>query len=456
MGFKSTDYPYDSVAYVTATVGNVTYRASGVFITPDEVLTASHVVYQMGVGSASEVTVTPGYDNGSAPFGTYRASYFHYNPIDDSFGMIRNAESQNDFAVIHLNHPVNVGTMGVQADFGGGAVNVTAYPGYAGTGQVTTPETVYKNPNFSLLNGAPTGAGTSGGPLWVMQDGRANVVGLVSSESSTTAYNVQITGSVAAQIQAWLHQDDFTDPLVDNNFYRAAYPDVAVAPMSPSYHYEASGWREGRDPNPYFSTRGYLGANADVRAGGVDPLQHYDQTGWHEGRDPSANFDTGLYLLHNPDVAQSGVDPLMQFLTEGRYQGRSAYAAIGPAATIKDGFDREYYLLANPDVAASGIDPAQHYFAVGWHEGRNPNAFFDVRGYLSAYADVRAADVDPLTHYDRSGWHEGRDPSAGFDTRAYLSAYGDVAEAGANPLQHYLTNGAYEFRDTFADGKFFS
>ena len=51
-------------------------------------------------------------------------------------------------------------------------------------------------------------------------------------------------------------------------------------------HYNSSGWREGRDPDPYFSTIVYRAANPDVRASGVNPLTHYQQTGWKEGRDP--------------------------------------------------------------------------------------------------------------------------------------------------------------------------
>ena len=33
-------------------------------------------------------------------------------------------------------------------------------------------------------------------------------------------------------------------------------------------------WKEGRDPDAYFSTKGYLAANPDVAAAGIDPLIH--------------------------------------------------------------------------------------------------------------------------------------------------------------------------------------
>jgi len=46
--------------------------------------------------------------------------------------------------------------------------------------------------------------------------------------------------------------------LVDDDWYRRTYPDVASAGMTPSEHYVRYGFREGRDPNPTFSTREYL------------------------------------------------------------------------------------------------------------------------------------------------------------------------------------------------------
>ncbi|WP_053080621.1 hypothetical protein [Methylobacterium variabile] len=251
--------------------------------------------------------------------------------------------------------------------------------------------------------------------------------------------------------------------LVGDAFYAIRNPDVRAAGVDAEAHYAQYGWREGRDPNAFFSTTGYLAANQDVRSAGANPLQHYDQTGWREGRDPSADFDTGLYLKNNPDVAAAGVDPLAHYLQYGRAEGRQAYAAIGKASSFTHGsFDAEYYLLSNSDVVAAAaiygsnaLDFAyQHYELYGWREGRDPNAVFDTQGYLAAYADVRAAGVDPLMHYDQYGWREGRDPSAGFDTSSYLAANADVRAAGVDPLTHYLQYGALEGRSPFADGTF--
>jgi serralysin len=238
------------------------------------------------------------------------------------------------------------------------------------------------------------------------------------------------------------------NPLFDAQYYNQTYPDVAHAGVDAKQHYDTSGWREGRDPDAFFSTSFYLASNFDVRKSGVNPLDQYYQTGWKEGRDPSPNFDTKLYLLHNPDVAAARIDPLEHYLHHGIAEGRAAYAAIG---SVVGGFDAEYYVIHNPDVAAAGVDPLAHFNSSGWREGRNPNALFDTAGYLAHYTDVAAAGVNPLQHYETYGWHEGRDPSLAFDTLGYLAAYPDVAAAKVNPLDHYLMNGIYEGRATFGD-----
>ena len=56
------------------------------------------------------------------------------------------------------------------------------------------------------------------------------------------------------------------------------------------------------------------------------PLWHFQTTGWKEGRDPSVNFDTTSYLAAYHDVAAANINPLMHFLAFGQQEGRSAFA----------------------------------------------------------------------------------------------------------------------------------
>ncbi len=57
------------------------------------------------------------------------------------------------------------------------------------------------------------------------------------------------------------------NPLVDDLFYYAQQPRrLDVAAPTRTLHYAAYGWKEGRDPNAFFSTKGYLDTYGDVKA----------------------------------------------------------------------------------------------------------------------------------------------------------------------------------------------
>ncbi|MEP9368816.1 S8 family serine peptidase [Xanthobacter sp. VNH20] len=237
-----------------------------------------------------------------------------------------------------------------------------------------------------------------------------------------------------------------TNVLVNDVFYATANRDVLASGIDTDTHYDLYGWKEGRDPNAWFSTVSYLANHADVRAAHVNPLTYYNDVGWKNGDDPSAWFDTTLYLKLNPDVAAAGVDPLAHFLAYGEAEGREVRPVVDSSHLINGAFDPTFYKLANPDVALSGMDAFAHWLQYGMAEGRNPDAYFDTSFYLAHNPDVAAAGVDPLQHYLNYGWKEGRDPSSAFDTEGYLAAYADVKESGMDPLVHYLQFGIAEGR----------
>lgn len=64
-------------------------------------------------------------------------------------------------------------------------------------------------------------------------------------------------------------------PGFDAEFYKSEYSDVAGSGLSPAQHYIKIGRVEHRDPNAYFSAKGYLHANPDVAAAHFDPLSHF-------------------------------------------------------------------------------------------------------------------------------------------------------------------------------------
>jgi glycosyltransferase involved in cell wall biosynthesis len=70
----------------------------------------------------------------------------------------------------------------------------------------------------------------------------------------------------------------------DLNFYIDRYPDMRTPSNEPLVHYCVFGWKEGRDPCPWFSTRLYLQHNKDVDNSGINPFYHYIRSGRAEGR----------------------------------------------------------------------------------------------------------------------------------------------------------------------------
>ena len=216
MSFDSSSYPFNTVVYITDDIDGQAWQGSGVLISPDEVLTASHVVYNSAYGPASDITVIPGYNDGTEPFGEAAGTYVHYFQIQDANDLISEQQSQNDYAVIHLSTPfTGLGTMGLESDFQGGDVNVTGYPGALNGAMDNIEQYVTADQSYTLLDGTSIGKGSSGGPVWIDVNGQPLVVGVVSSEAGgtgSTGYFTEITTSASNQIEQWVSEDDSTEP----------------------------------------------------------------------------------------------------------------------------------------------------------------------------------------------------------------------------------------------------
>ncbi|HEX7887159.1 MAG TPA: hypothetical protein VF474_14375 [Phenylobacterium sp.] len=201
-------------------------------------------------------------------------------------------------------------------------------------------------------------------------------------------------------------------PAFDPEFYRTTYADLP-ADIGPLWHYRMTGWREGRDPAPWFSVEGYLAANPDVAAQGIEPFSHFLAQGRHEGRDIAPSRHAASYFgqvdwapapwSFESFAASAGPEP-------GQKGRRAAAVPLTPEqhAAVAAEFDPAFYLALNPDVAASGMAPLEHFIRTGWLEDRDPNARFSVRDYLDANPDVAAANLNPFAHYLVAGRTEGR------------------------------------------------
>tara|TARA_R110000868_G_scaffold208557_2_gene458090 strand:- start:26645 stop:32311 length:5667 start_codon:yes stop_codon:yes gene_type:complete len=139
--------------------------------------------------------------------------------------------------------------------------------------------------------------------------------------------------------------------------YLTAYPDVAALKTNPLLHYLKHGKAEGRSPSPKVSISGmpegdnyalvmscglfdeqfYLTTYPDVTAAGIDALEHFLSNGWREGRDPGPRFSCRGYLHLNPDVAASNINPLVHYVTNGASEGRATLSRSAFSAAALNG-----------------------------------------------------------------------------------------------------------------------
>ena len=275
----------------------------------------------------------------------------------------------------------------------------------------------------------------------------------------------------------------------DSAFYATRYPEISGDLLD---HFMRIGWREGRDPTPWFSTSFYLETYPDVADAGLNPFYHYLRHGRAEKRliaPAKPQADSRLWEIESirevidqafyaEQLRSVGIDPVHVDLSL-HYWREGAKLGLDPAPD----FSTTYYLSAHSDVAASGVNPFAHYLAQGKNEGRSVrdggisappqdiqktnsddrplrsdrrtlrnddrdllSSAFDADYYVSANPDVAAANVDPLDHFMTTGWREGRNPTLWFSVSHYLDFYPDVAEAGINPFLHYLLAGKSEGR----------
>ncbi|MFZ5718546.1 MAG: hypothetical protein ACOY5Y_03675 [Pseudomonadota bacterium] len=198
---------------------------------------------------------------------------------------------------------------------------------------------------------------------------------------------------------------------LDPDFYRAVYTDLPPD-VGPLWHYRVQGWREGRDPAPWFSTADYLATYPDVERSGVEPFFHFLTDGRWEGREIVPSRHAAAYFGAADWAPPAWTHEAFGFVrrTHHRRVRRAVPLTEEQRAAVAEAFDAAYYLAMNPDVAAAGGDPLDHFIDAGWQEGRDPSPRFSIHHYLETNPDVEQAGVNPFAHYLVAGRHEGRAP----------------------------------------------
>lgn len=128
--------------------------------------------------------------------------------------------------------------------------------------------------------------------------------------------------------------------------YLEMYSDIAGRGTNPFLHWVLFGRKEGRlgrrppkvdtseqkggAGDEIGAVRGHFNAsfyrlmNPDLDGDNETLLAHYMETGWREGRDPAPDFSTSYYLERYSDIADSGANPFLHWVLFGRDEGRRA------------------------------------------------------------------------------------------------------------------------------------
>jgi V8-like Glu-specific endopeptidase len=201
----------------------------------NDVLTASHLLYRIqDGGAASSVTIYPGTDNGTVPFGPFFAAEWSYYPIDlNGDGLVSKDESQLDVGIIGFSTSIGsqTGWFGIDPFGTSGFYNLTGYPGvYSGPyGPRMTNDYGYvtEDASYFLFNyvDIESNQGNSGGPLWYQGAGGPYVVGVASTGSWAADVALNF-----APIMSWIYgnNDLINLPNVDvasasQNVYESMY-----------------------------------------------------------------------------------------------------------------------------------------------------------------------------------------------------------------------------------------
>jgi V8-like Glu-specific endopeptidase len=218
-------FPYSAIVSVRSTFadGRVSL-GTGSLVGKNDVLTATHVVYQPDHGGyATSVQVFPGADfNGarsvleSSPYGSFYSGSIVAFPtdvfIDANNGSTSWTESASDVAVIGLSQAVGFTTGWFGLATGHNDLEWATEVGYPGdgTGMMSGPTLAHSSngmwiSGYSYDGSTLLAAGSSGGPLYVNDDNLPAIIGVKSSGNSYVNYWADIDykyGAIEAAISA--------------------------------------------------------------------------------------------------------------------------------------------------------------------------------------------------------------------------------------------------------------
>ncbi len=249
MSLSTTGAASNGLVYLTFTgkdaAGNsIIEQGSGILISPDEVLTAAHLVYNPdgSLRTAGSATVGSGTGAPTAAVGGVQVGAFqNYSSV---------AGMGSDFAVVHLSTKVTDGTIfSLGSDMTSGTFQVSGFPaGTAGaldtkteTLSVASGTEVYTGQ--TLNEGANNPNGSSGGSIYQFVNGAPTAYGVISADltsNTSQGFFKELTSADVAQIDAWVAAADSggstTGPTTTTTTTGGGTTAAPVSHSAPGFH----------------------------------------------------------------------------------------------------------------------------------------------------------------------------------------------------------------------------
>lgn len=443
-----------SVVYVQSTFpSGATFAASGVMVGPNDVLTASHVLYLASQGgAATSVTVVPAFDASpySKPYGELVSTSFHYfaNYDPTGSGLLTQGDggaglagSELDIGLIDLSTAVGNQTGWMQLDpgFTGGTVNVTGFPAYYGWDMVNSTVYAYQPgpDSIVMLPDADLHPGNSGGPVWYVSGGEAYVVGVVS----TALWGADVQGTYA-QLAQWIAAND---PVTGGTSPIVVVPQDPFSGSAANDRFAATAGSDTIDGGGGFDIAAYTGKLSDYAIARTDG--HWTISGPATGTDTlygveKLTFADGTVKILASTARASGAD----FDGDGRgdllWQNDDGRPAIwemsGVATRSADLVNHGVSVPASWTIAGSGDFNGDGRGDILWRNDDGRAAVWQMNGLATQATDLIDSGVVVPAEWSIAGTGDfngdGRDDvlwrSNGGDTSVWLMNGASTTQTG--------------------------
>lgn len=347
--FDDDLYPGSAVVFIRSTWGSETVTGTGFLVGRNDVLTASHVIYNQALGGlADQVEVIPSYDpTDTFDEPVYSPVNFNYFSNFDPDGDGRISAGDNrfdtqggvelDIALLSMDVPLGdqYGWFDIDYQHDGGDVAVLGHPGTNDKRLTHDTGTAYLDAvddTFNISLDLDINAGNSGGPIYYTTAEGSFAVGIVST---------RFTASEIGGHESWL-----APAMVENDRFLADWSNRAPTANADTYSTASGG------SLAITSLAGLLANDTDLD-GDLLRVESYD----YRGSGSLTILQDGSFT-YTPAAAFSGTDTFTYTVSDGNSGADTAtveIAVLAPGSTA-DVIARYYNHILMRDATDAELD----------------------------------------------------------------------------------------------------